>query len=343
MSITTVNGEISKAQLGLTLAHEHLLIDLTGLVDKADPVLNPQFYEKVGQGNRYLIYSDPYAMIDNALIDDVDIAVNECKIAKESGICTIVDVTISDIARDPIKLKNISLRSGVNVVMGAGHYLDSALSTSVKLMTEKELSDDIIRDLSKGVDETDIKAGVIGEIGTSAVITDVEWKNIRAAGNASVVTNKGIHVHTSLWETNGLLISELLLKAGVKPHKICIDHIDVDLRFDYLLQLLDKGVTVEFDNFGKEFYIPKREQGLLKGRFAYDLERCKIIKQLCDRGYHKQIFLSNDICLKSMLCVYGGNGYGHITRNITVMLADAGVPINSIDRMLKDNISNFLE
>lgn len=102
------------------------------------------------------------------------------------------------------------------------------------------------------------------------------------------------------------------------------------------------GVYVEFDNFGKEFYVPHGNPGLLKDRFVYDLERAGLIASLAGKGYLKQILISNDICLKSMLCEYGGNGYGHIFRTVKNMLCDCGLSPFQYETIVKDNAADFL-
>lgn len=65
--IQTVTGAIDKKDLGVTLSHEHVLINMTNCVDvtgNEDKI----FHEKVTGRNRYAVYSDPYAILDNALI-----------------------------------------------------------------------------------------------------------------------------------------------------------------------------------------------------------------------------------------------------------------------------------
>lgn len=343
MAIMTVCGRVEKKDLGVCLPHEHLRIDLRGLVDKPDPEKNPRFYQPLAAGNRWLVYSDPYSLLDNALLEGGDEALRELTYAAESGIKTVVDVTPADVGRRPEELAALSSKSGMHVVMGCGRYIDAALDASVKKMSETRLAEEMINDLRRGAEGTQIKAGVIGEIGTSAVITEFEWKSVRAAGAAAIETGAGIHVHTSLWEENGLDVSRELISLGVRPEKICIDHIDVDLRPAYLYKLADLGVMLEFDNFGKEYYISKRETGLLKGRFAYDLERCRVIADLVNRGAEKQILICNDICLKSMLCAYGGNGYGHVVRNVIPMLEDEGVNAAAIKTIFIQNPAEFLD
>lgn len=343
MSITTVTGEINKAELGITLPHEHLLIDLRNLVSKPEKKDNPLFYQKLNIKNRYAVYSDPYAVLDNAVISDFSVALYEVQSFIKSKGKSIVDVTLKDIGRNPALLKKLSVKSGVNIIMGCGYYVGSSFDETISNKTEKNITEEILNDIYEGAQGTDIKAGVIGEIGTSEIITPDEWKVVKAAGNAAKISGKGIHIHTSLWGTNGLKISQLLKKIYVKPEKIAINHIDVDIKEDYILKLLDEGVFIEFDNFGKEFYMPARETGLIKGKFAYDFERAKFIKKLIEKGYEKQLLITNDICLKSMLVSYGGNGYGHIINNIIPMLKDIGVNERSIQQIIIDNPANFLD
>lgn len=337
--ITTVLGDIKKEEVGIALPHEHILIDLSPILD---PNSNePHFHEKLSIDNRYVIYNDPYLIYDNAFYDDENVAVKELKYFKSCGGNTIFDCTTFTV--DYKKLIRISEKSGVNVVIGTGYYLDGFLSDKIKSSSVKELADKMIKDLTVGFDGVDAKAGFIGEMGTSAVITESEWKNVEASALASLQTGASIHFHTALWERNGLDIIKKVVGMGVKPEKICIDHIDVNLREDYLEELLKTGAYVEFDNFGKEFFIPKRDTGVLRGRFAYDLERCQMVKKLIDKGFIDRILLTTDICIKSMLISYGGNGFSHVIKNIPMMLKDVGLTDEQVETLIKDNPANFFD
>ena len=336
--ITTLLGEIKKEEVGNALPHEHILCDwLPGLDMSVD---TPHFKEKLSIDNRYLIYRDPYAIADNAIYIDEDVAVKELNLFKESGGKTIFDCTT--FFPDIEKLIRISKRTGVQIVMGTGYYIDSFLTEKEKNASVKELADKMIKDLTVGFDGVNAKAGFIGEIGAEG-ISEYEWKSILASGIASKETNSAIHFHTALWERDGLEIVKRLIKDGVKPEKICIDHIDVNIRQDYIEQLLDLGVFVEYDNFGKEFFCPKSETGHLRGRFAYDYERCVSIKEMVDKGHSDRILITNDICLKSMLASFGGNGFGHINNNVTAILQDVGVDKKVIEKFTTTNIANFFD
>lgn len=334
--ITTVLGQIESKEIGITSAHEHLFIDMRGCVNVTGNE-GPLFYEPITAENRCEVFSKPYAILDNALLDDEELVVKEVLRFKNAGGNTIVDCTLDEIGRDPEKLKTVSLKTGVNIVMGCGHYYHKAHFSFVKEATVETLAEEIRNDLLVGVKGTDVKAGLIGEIGTSAVVTAEEKKVLQAAGIVGAETGKAIHVHTDLYTENGFLVADLLQNEGVKPEKICIDHVDVWLRPDYIRALLDRGVFVEFDNFGKEFYVSEKE------RFAYDLERIKLLKKLIDEGYQKQILLSNDICLKTMWCVYGGNGYAHLLKTVKDMALENGISEKLYHSILTENVKNFIK
>lgn len=333
--INTVTGEIHENDLGVTSSHEHIFINMKGCVDIAgnEP---PVFYDKITMENRCEVFKDPYGILDNALLEGIDDAVAEMEYFKQYGGQTVVDVTLDEIGRDPLALRQVSERSGVNIILGCGHYYHKAHFPYVKDATVEQLAKEMINDITVGIGDTGIKAGVIGEIGTSEVISPDEMKVLTAAGVAGKETGKAIHIHTDLYTENGYEIVKVLTGEGVSPDKICIDHIDVLLRPDYIRGLLDMGVYVEFDDFGKEFYVSK------DSRFAYDLERIYLLKKLIDEGYGDRILVCNDICLKTMWKKYGGSGYAHILRTVKDMAVENGIDVDVYQKILTDNVKNFL-
>lgn len=334
--ITTVLGEIHEKDLGITSSHEHIFIDMRSCVDVTgtEP---PCFYDRIRMDNRAEVFSDPYAILDNALLEGVEDAVDEINYFRRWGGQTIVDCTPDEIGRDPLALREVSARTGVNIILGCGHYYHKAHDPYVKTASVQDLAEEMHRDLTRGIGDTGIKAGIIGEIGTSAVVTEDEKKVLTAAGRVGAETGKAIHVHTDLYTENGFEIIDILTREGTKPEKICIDHVDVWLRPDYIRALLQKGVYVEFDNFGKEFYLSRDL------RFAYDLERIKLLKELIEEGYRSQLLVCNDICLKTMWKKYGGTGYAHILRTVKHMALENGIGENTYLSLLTENVKNFLK
>ncbi len=333
--IQTVLGEINESELGVCSSHEHIFIDMRGCVDVTgnEPEI---FYEKLTGENRAEVFSDPYAILDNALLEGVEDAAAELADFKLHGGNTVIDCTLDEIGRDPLALREVSRLSGVNIVLGCGHYYHKAHYPYVAEATVDSLAEEMRRDILAGIGDSGIKAGIIGEIGTSARITDDEKKVLTAAGIVGAETKKAIHVHTDLYTENGFEIVKILTREGASPEKICIDHVDVLLRPDYIRALLNMGVFVEFDNFGKEFYVSRER------RFAYDLERIELLKTLIDEGYGSRILLCNDICLKTMWRKYGGNGYSHILRTVKQMAIDYGIDESVYNSMLTENVKEFI-
>ena len=333
--IQTVLGEIKESELGVCSSHEHIFIDMRGCVDVTGNE-GKDFYEPVRMSNLVECFSNPYGILDNAYLSGIDAAVEEMLYFKEYGGDTVIDVTLDEIGRDPEALREVSKRSGVNIVLGCGHYYQKAHFPTVKDASVDSLCEEMMRDILVGIGKTGIRSGVIGEIGTSAVMTDDEKKVLRAAGIASKKTGKAIHVHTDLYTENGYEIVDILTREGASPDKICIDHVDVKLRPNYIRDLLGLGVYVEFDDFGKEFFSTGER------RFAYDLERIELLKTLIDEGFAQKILVCNDICLKTMWKRFGGKGYAHILRDVRDMAIWSGIGEDVYNSILTDNVRRFL-
>lgn len=171
--IHTIQGDMPIEKLGVTSPHEHILIDMRGCVDITGNE-SDCFYAPFTAENRAEVWEDPYAVLDNALVSSIDDAVYEMAYYRDWGGQTVIDCTPDEIGRDVRKLKEVSDRSGVNIILGCGHYYDKAHFPYVKDASVEILAEEMYRDLTVGIQGTDIKAGVIGEIGTSAVMTDAE-------------------------------------------------------------------------------------------------------------------------------------------------------------------------
>jgi phosphotriesterase-related protein len=239
-------------------------------------------------------------------------------------------------------LRRIAEKTGLNIVMGTGYYVGDTHPEALSSMTEQEIANEMIRELEDGADGTDICAGYIGEIGISEIFDEKERRVLRAAAIAQKTTGVAINVHINPWTINGLEAADILLDAGVEPSRICISHIDVENREEYVLGLLQKGVYVEFDNFGKEYYIRREVRNSGYGLFVTDVQRVTFLKRLIDLGYLNRIVLSCDVCLKQLLHAYGGWGYDHILKNIVPMMEDEGITREQIRTMLVENPANWL-
>ena len=177
-------------------------------------------------------------------------------------------------------MKELSEKTGIHIVAGCGQYIDCAVSDELKSKSVAELRQIILNDLTIGIDGTDIKAGVIGEVGSGMETSESEYKFLQAAAEAQAETGVGMHIHACLWNREGLNALKYAVKMGANPEKICVDHADVRLDEEYIMGILDMGAYVDFDDFGKEYYVDRRNRNLLLHSFATDMERVKMIKNV---------------------------------------------------------------
>ncbi|RKN86279.1 phosphotriesterase family protein [Paenibacillus ginsengarvi] len=344
MSVMTVTGKVNADSLGWVLPHEHACIDLRPLVPAPHHISAKVLAkENVSLANSGALRRNPYAVLDNAVIDDEAVIREELLAFKQAGGTTLVDLTLREIGRDPVMLARLSRTLDIRIVAGCGYYIKATHPPDMDEKSVESIAEEMLTDIRLGIDGSSIKAGVIGEIGTSEIIYPNERKTLIAAAAVQRETGLGLHVHTDLWARNGSEAVHILVGHGADPGKICINHIDVDIRLDYLQELLDQGVYIEFDNFGKEFYADRRHRSVLRGLFARDIDRVRTLKALIDSGYGSRLLVSNDVCLKTCLHRYGGWGYDHVITNIVPMMEDEGLTPEQIRMLFCDNPAAFLD
>ena len=343
MKVNSVCGEVSRERLGTVTTHEHVLLDLTAFYQALPvPGIEDPATQKVEMWNLGILSRDCYALKDNLLLDDEAVQAEELAYFRRAGGDTVVDASLPGIGRDARALKRIAEKTGLNIIMGTGFYVGETHPKELADMTDRQVADIMLRELTEGVDGTDIRAGYIGEIGISEIFDEKERKVLRAAALAQKDTGVAINVHINPWTTNGLEAADILLQAGVAPDRICISHIDVENRESYVYALLQKGVYVEFDNFGKEYYIRREVRNSGYGLFVHDTDRVAFLKKLIDDGYLSQILLSCDLCLKNLMHKYGGWGYDHVLTNIVPMMEEYGITQEQIKTLLVENPADWL-
>lgn len=351
MSVMTVLGPIDASELGFTLPHEHIFLDLTNQFREPKETTRRKLAnQKVGISNIGILRRNPLALRDNLVIDDYEIAESELLKFKEAGGRTIVDVTSIGLGRDPLALQGLSYRVGINIVAGCAYYYQATHPADMGDKTENDIRDEILLDTQSGINGTNVRAGVIGEVGISEELHPDEEKILAGAARASQETGLGVQIHIFPWNRNGpmplgLEALKIMLNNGAKAEKVSINHVDValDINLDYCKRICDAGAYVEFDNFGHEFYVDRAERQFLPGPFATDVQRIIAIKQLVEWGFADHILVSSDVCHKSMLRAYGAWGYDHVLTNIIPMMEDFGLSSDRYKRFLIDNPRRFLD
>ncbi len=209
----TVLGLVHPEDLGITLPHEHLLIDMAiWFVEPTEPELKQLAFEPVSFENISWIMYNQYNNLDNVRLLDEDLAIKEVMLFKKEGGGTIVDVTSASLSRDVLALNRISQATGLNIIMGSGHYVVSEGGRQeLDRKTEDEIAEEIVRDILVGVGNTAIRAGIIGEIGCSWPLQDREKKCcglLLAHKSAQERPSPFIQVATRVlpWKLSGFLI-----------------------------------------------------------------------------------------------------------------------------------------
>ena len=347
----TVLGPVSPEELGPTVTHEHLLIDLTCYwqrpkdPDRAALAEAPFEMSMIG-----IVKRDPFFSLDNNVLSDVAAATEEAMEFKKLGGGTIVDVTLADIGRDPLALQAIARSTGLNIVAGSGHYVHLAHPPGLHTEPTDEIAQRVIVELTEGIDGTGVRTGVIGEIGTSDPLHPCEEKVLRAAARAQQATGYPISVHVAPSARKGHKVLDILESEGTDPGRVVMGHLDLtlghlDAEFDeivgYHSSLAERGCYIQYDTCGLELYVPSGGFGQ-PFWLPSDLTRLRAIARLLEAGHGDRLLLSQDVCTKKDLVRYGGFGYGHILRDFVHNLEEVGVTRAEIDRMLIDNPKRML-
>lgn len=286
---------------GITYMHEHTTIDLSEVKGNEDCQLD--------------VFSE---------------TVREYQKLYEKGVRNIVDVTNFGMGRNIPFVQKVAEESGMNIIFATGYYQDKFYPIQVFRETQEQLAERMFKEINEGIKGTDVKAEIIGEIGTSYnQWTDAEKKVFEAVVMVHKETNKPITTHTSLG-TLGHEQVAFFKENGVDLNRVIIGHVDLTGDFDYILKIIQEGAYVEFDTIGKENYMP-------------DQVRADILKKLQDLGYIDRVLLSMDITRKSHLEYQGGLGYSYLLDNFVPRLQKSGITDESIEKMLVKNPITFMK
>ncbi len=304
MAIVTVKGPIPVSQAGYTLSHEHLLCDLWALARSYDSIL-----------------------------DDESLAIRELAEYREAGGRTLIDATSCGLGRNPSALRRISEAAGIQIVMGAGWYRECFYPAIVFEEDTNALADLIVSEVTQGADGTDVRAGIIGEIGTERKhITPAQERVFRAAARAQRRTGACIMTHTTHFGELALEQIALLQEEGVPAGRIVISHLGDRHDTRELLKIAQQGVFMSVDNIG---YVG---QG-----YPDDEVRARNVALLTGEGHLAQIVLSGDICQKTHLAAYGGKGYAHVPRLFVPLLHKNGLSEEATHQMTVVNPARMLD
>ncbi len=302
-SVLTVTGEVPIDALGAVLMHEHILCDFYSVSDDL-----------------------------NRLLDDTDLVTAELRYLDDTSVQTVVETTSVGLGRDLKGLRDIALRTGLNIVAGCGWYRDPFLPREVFETTSDGLADILISEISEGARDGGVRPGIIGEIGAKrSPMSPAEERVLRAGGFAQLETGVSIYTHASR-STVGIEQAKILISIGVPPGRIVIGHADTipGNRKAYWSELLDMGVTLGFDT--------------VRPDFPYELGiRIDGLTWLAERGCLDQVVVSNDVCYRSHLRAFGGAGYSYCVTGFLDSLRRVGFGDREFQMIFWDTPLRLLE
>jgi phosphotriesterase-related protein len=332
----TVTGAVPGIDLGITLPHEHLLIDFTCRHRPAadESSLGPQPRLE----DRWRLLRSPAGYRANLLGTDVESAVQECSHFTRAGGRTIVDLTGLGLGPDVRGLQRIAERTGLNIIAATGYYIDAALPAWTRTATVDELAQRLIDDIQTGGAEG-IRRGAIGEIAIEGP-TELELRCVRAAARAQARTGAPVFLHVmsgifpQFRESTDEIIA-MYVHEGGDLRRLVLCHQDGSGDDQaYQERILAKDLWLEYDTFGAEGVFALENSYV---QLPTDTQRIQELAALVAAGYAGQLLISQDVCYQSGKRSWGGTGLAHIIETLPPRFVAAGIDARTLDSIMRDN------
>ncbi len=260
--------------------------------------------------------SGPYFM------QDLNLMTEEMRAARSEGIGCIVDGGHPDMGRDIDFLRQLSTRSGMPIVAGAGFYTQPFYPKEISTMSEDQVVEALVRQVEKD------PVGAFGEIGSWDYMTADERKVFRAVGRAHLQTNLPIFTHTGIPGKAALEQLDLLEDAGVNPSRVCIGHLGnlVDPTVEVHRAICRRGAFIGFDRQGG----------------AGDAQQVPMVMALIDAGFADNLLFASDFSGANQLKANNGPGYAKTLTVFVPKLKEAGASDEVLRQIMQDNPRRFL-
>jgi phosphotriesterase-related protein len=271
-TVNTVTGPVEGSRLGVTDSHEHVFL------------------------------RSPYLPGDE--FEDLDRMSDEVSAVAATGVQTIVDLTPIGLGRAPERTRQLSERTGVNVVLASGIHRTAHYPAGhwVYDLTEAELKELFLKDLLEGIDDRDwrtpyrrptaVRAGIV-KLGVSYQhfrATERAWLAVgaQAAQEARVPVAVHLEIGTMAHEVLDLFETE-----GLPPAQVMLAHLDRNPDIELHAELAARGAFLAYDSVGKV-------------KYHSDAAILDSIESMAARGQTANLLLGTDVGRSSSLRAYGG-------------------------------------
>ena len=305
-TVNSVLGPLDTAKLGFTLTHEHIAISSAGI-----PQVYPEFFDHGAK---------------------MEAALAELRAVHALGVRTIVDVTTLDLGRDIRFMREVSRRSGVQVVAATGIWRD--IPRAFWTASPDRIASLFVREIEKGIEGTEVKAGIIKVANDQGGVTPEGEIILRAAARAHKATGVPISTHHWAPERVGEQQVRVFEDEGVDLNRVYIGHSSDTTDVAYLTGLLEKGVWLGIDR--------------LPGRVLPETprwpQRAETVKKLFDAGWARRVMISHDWPMTSEAGrEYNPDGLRFIPDRFIPRLLELGVSRDAVRLMTVDNARRFFE
>ena len=255
-------------------------------------------------------------------MEDVDLMSAEMAAAKSEGISCMVDGGHPDMGRDINFLRQISQKSGMPIVAGAGFYSQPFYPKELSSWSEEQIFQAVMKQVKAD------PIGALGEIGSWDYITKDERKVFRAIGRVHVATNIPIFTHTGIPGKSALEQLDILEDAGVDPKHVVIGHLGNlnDTNTEIQRAVIRRGAFIGFDRQGGNGDDPVAAMAM----------------SLIEAGYADNLMFSSDLSGARELKKNGGGGYAKTLTVFVPKIKKLGASDEVLHRIMVDNPRRFL-
>lgn len=222
--LITVNGQLPVREMGVSLIHEHVLVDFIG----ADST-----------GYHRWDRSEVVARALPFLLE-----------AKEKGVNTLFECTPAYVGRDPLLLRELSEKSGINIVTNTGYYgagNNRFIPSSALGAGPEEMARDWIDEFNNGIEGTGIFPGFIKiAVDGGDTLSSMHLNLVRAAAITHKETGLTIVSHTGA-DGPALAQVRILKEEGVSADAFVWTHAQGGT-VDGYINAAKQGAWISLDN-----------------------------------------------------------------------------------------------
>ncbi|NJK86961.1 MAG: phosphotriesterase [Bacteroidales bacterium] len=305
--LITVTGKIPVEEMGICLIHEHILVDFIGADSTG--------YHRWERSE----------VIERALPFLLE--------AKKNGVKTFVECTPAYLGRDPLLYKELSEKSGINIVTNTGYYGardNKFVPKHVFQDTPEAIAKIWIDEYNNGIEGTGIFPGFIKiAVERKDTLSPMHAKIVKAAAIAHKATGLTIVSHTG---TDGPAFAqlEILKNEGVSPEAFVWTHAQHGTIEGYI-KAAKQGTWISLDNIQKLSDQSDESRGI-----AF---YAKILTELKKVNLLHKVLISHDAGWYNPGQENGGKfrGYNSIFDDLIPALKENGFSDDDIDLMLVKN------